>query len=184
MPARALLTSVAALAVTLAATTAAAQAPVTSVHETDGEYVVSATFTVPGSARTARAVLTDYANIPRFMPDVHSSVVVNRRDGHVRVEQDAEPQFMWFSRKIHLVLDVDEGTEVIRFRDTSATSFTHYEGSWAIAAQQGDARLTYSLVARPSFSVPGFVLKKLLKRDAVVMVGRLQAEIAARTGAD
>jgi uncharacterized membrane protein len=181
---RTLLTGVAAVAVTLAATTAAAQEPVTSVHEAGGEYVVSATFTVPGSPGTAREVLTDYANIPRFMPNVRSSAVVNRQDGRVRVEQDAEPQFMWFSRKIHLVLDVDEGANVIRFRDTSGTSFAHYDGSWAIAAQHGETRLTYSLVARPAFSVPGFVLKKLLKRDAVTMVGRLQAEIGARGLAD
>src|SRR4051812_24746489 len=115
MSARALLTGVAALAVTLAATAAAAQEPVTSVHENNGDYLVTATFTVPGSTRTARDVLTDYANIPRFMPNVRSSVVVERQDGHVRVEQDAVPQFMWFSRKIHLVLDVEEAESVLRF---------------------------------------------------------------------
>jgi len=177
---RTLFTSVAAIAVTLAATTASAQEPVTSVHETGGEYVVSATFTVPGSPRSAREVLTDYANIPRFMPDVQSSVVVERRAGHATVEQDATPQFMWFSRKIHLVLDVEEGAEVIRFRDTSGTSFARYEGSWTIGAQNGGTQLTYALVARPAFSVPGFVLRKLLKRDAVEMIDRLQAEIRAR----
>ena len=185
MTTRTLLTSVAAVAVTLAATSAAAQDPPTSVHETDGEYTVLATFTVPGSARTARDVLTDYANIPRFMPNVRSSVVVHRQDRHVRVEQEAKPHFMWFSKEIYLVLEVDEAADVIRFRDSGKKSFSRYEGSWTIeAAVNGETRLAYELVARPAFDVPGFVLRKLLKRDASEMIGRLQGEIAARARAD
>src|SRR5687768_5230915 len=101
MTLRIMLTSVAALAVTLAATSASAQQPPASVHETDGEYTVLATFTVPGSARTAREVLTDYENIPRFMPNVRSSVVVHRQDRQVRVEQEAKPHFMLFSKEIY-----------------------------------------------------------------------------------
>jgi hypothetical protein len=181
MTGRALLSSVAALAVTLAATTAAAQPPVTSVREAGGEYVVSATFTVPGSGRVAREVLTDYPNIPRFMPDVRSSVVVEHRDGFSRVRQEAKPQFMWFAKEISLLLDVDEGLDVIRFRDRGNKSFARYEGSWTLAALGDQTQLTYELTARPAFSVPGFVLKKLLKRDAVAMIDRLRAEIAARS---
>jgi hypothetical protein len=180
MTARTLLTSVAAVAVTLAAGTVAAQPPVTSVREAGGEFIVSATFMVPGPAQVARNVLTDYPNIPRFMPDVRRSVVVEHRDGFSRVQQEAKPQFMWFSKEISLLLDVEEGTEVIRFRDRGNTSFTRYEGSWTIAGHNGQTQLTYELVARPAFSVPGFILRKLLKRDAVAMIDRLRSEIAAR----
>jgi uncharacterized membrane protein len=180
MTARALLTSVAAIAVTLAATTAAAQPPMTSVRQAGGEYMVSATFTVPGPARVAREVLTDYPNIPRFMPDVRSSVVVEHRDGFSRVRQEAVPQFMWFSKEISLLLDVDEGAEVLRFRDRGNTSFARYDGSWTMTARGDQTELTYQLTARPAFSVPGFVLRKLLKRDAVAMIDRLRSEIAAR----
>jgi hypothetical protein len=189
----ALLTSIAATALMLVAAPSgrpgpfgpgvatAAQDPVISVHEVRGKYVVSATFTVPGTPAAARAVLTDYANIPRFMPDVRSSVVLERHDGRIRVAQEATPKFMWFSRDISLVLDVDEGPEVIRFEDTAHTSFTRYEGSWTIAALDGQTQLTYALTAHPAFSVPGFMLKKLLKRDATAMVGRLRAEILTRS---
>ncbi len=180
MTTRSLITSVAALTVTLAATAAAGQPPVTSVREAGGEYTVSATFTVAGSARIARDVLTDYANIPRFMPDVRSSVVVERRHGSARVAQEAVPQFMWFSKQISLLLDVEEGTDVIRFRDTGNKSFSRYDGSWTIAVCGDRTQLTYQLTARPLFSVPGFVLKKLLKRDAATMIQRLEAEIGAR----
>jgi hypothetical protein len=40
--------------------------------------------------------------------------------------------------------------------------------------------VTYELSAQPSFDVPDFVLKRLLKRDAGQMIQRLKTEICAR----
>ena len=151
-----------------------------SVVETGGDFQVSARFVVPESPEVVRAVLTDYPAIPRFMPDVRTSVVVDRGDRTARVEQEAVSKFMWFSKTVHLVLDVDEGNEVIAFRDRCTRSFRRYEGSWTMTRQGELTELTYQLAARPAFSVPGFVLRKLLNRDAVVMVDRLRTEIRAR----
>jgi ribosome-associated toxin RatA of RatAB toxin-antitoxin module len=125
-------------------------------------------------------VLTDYDNIPHFMPDVRSSRVLERREGAVRVEQEAVSRFLLFSKRIHLVLDIEEGADVIRFRDRCNDSFESYEGSWTIKALPGGTEVTYELSARPAFSVPGVVIRKLLNRDATVMIGRLRKEIASR----
>ena len=170
----------AALLMTALANAAAPGAPVISVHEADGEYHVAARFTVQESAGVARDVLTDYANIPRFMPDVQTSIVVERQDQRVRVEQEAVSKYMLFSKRVHLMLDIEEGADVIRFRDRSNRSFARYEGSWTIAPRTGHTELAYALAARPAFSVPGFVLRKLLNRDAGLMIDRLRAEIGAR----
>lgn len=40
--------------------------------------------------------------------------------------------------------------------------------------------VTYELTAQPTFDVPEFLLKRVLKRDAAEMIERLQREIAAR----
>ena len=37
---------------------------------------------------------------------------------------------MMFSKRVHLVLDVEDGGATIRFNDTCGKSFEHYEGSW------------------------------------------------------
>jgi hypothetical protein len=37
--------------------------------------------------------------------------------------------------------------------------------------------IRYELAAKPSFDVPEFLLKRLLKRDAQQMIGRLQDEM-------
>ena len=172
------------IASTVAGMAATADAPFVSVRDTDeGTYQIAARFIVPQSPATVRAVLTDYDNIPRFMPDVRSSRVVERQEGSVRVKQEAVSRFLLFSKRIHLELDIEEGADVIRFRDRCYESFEFYEGAWTIRAQPGGTEVTYELSARPAFSVPGAIIRKLLNRDATVMIGRLRKEITARESA-
>jgi carbon monoxide dehydrogenase subunit G len=143
-------------------------------------YHVAATFTVAEPPRAVLAALTDYPGIPRFMPEVeHSSVVARRTDGVV-VEQAAVAKFLMFTRRIHLLLDITERPGSLRFRDTCGQSFVHYDGSWTIAVAGGRTHVTYALAAQPAFDVPEFLLRRLLKRDAVRMIARLKTEITAR----
>jgi carbon monoxide dehydrogenase subunit G len=167
-----------------ATTTVAAAAPLdepdVTVREADGVYTVAATFTVAAPAGAVRAVLVDYANIPRVMPDVRASRLLDREGGFARVEQQATASFLMFSKDIHLLLMVEEGELVLRFGDLSGASFRRYEGAWTLTPAGAATEVSYSLNARPDFSVPGFVLRRLLDRDARVMIERLRAEIAAR----
>lgn len=156
--------------------------PKVDVTEANGVYRVSAEFVVAEPAATVVAVLTDFERIPRFMPDVTVSRIVERSGSTFVVEQEATAKFMMFSRKVHLVLDVNEDNGLIRFRDTCGRSFAHYQGSWTVADEDSRAIVIYQLAAKPNFDVPAFVLKRLLKRDAVELITRLQMEVAARAG--
>ena len=42
----------------------------------------------------------------------------------------------------------------------------------------GGATVTYAVTARPAFDVPGFILKRLLRRDSPQMVDSLRREIS------
>lgn len=154
--------------------------PAVTVSESEGVYNVAAAFTVPQPASTAFDALTDYGQIPRFMPDVRTSHVLERADDRAIVEQEAIARFMMFSKRVHLVLEVQEGEGTIRFRDRCGQSFERYEGVWTIAELDGLTHITYALSAKPSFDVPEFMLKRLLKRDAAQMIERLKSEIGAR----
>jgi ribosome-associated toxin RatA of RatAB toxin-antitoxin module len=154
--------------------------PEISVTDAAGVFHVTAAFTVAASPGTVTAVLTDYERIPEFMPDVKTSQVRERHDAGLVVEQEAAAKFMMFSRRIHLVLEVSQDGGTIRFRDRCGSSFTKYEGAWRVNGGAGLTRVTYQLSARPSFDVPGFVLKRLFKRDAAAMIDRLTAEITTR----
>jgi ribosome-associated toxin RatA of RatAB toxin-antitoxin module len=161
--------------------TAASDAQVT-VREDGGVYTVAAAFVVPEPVSAAMAVLTDYEQIPRFMPAVRTSNVLERGEGLTVVEQEAVARLMMFSKRIYLVLEIHETSGTIRFRDRCGKSFARYEGAWTIAERDGGAAIAYELTATPSFDVPEFLLKRLLKRDAAQMIERLQTEIAVRSG--
>jgi ribosome-associated toxin RatA of RatAB toxin-antitoxin module len=154
--------------------------PSVTVREARGVYSVSARFHVAEPPAVALAVLTDYENIPRFLPDVTSSVVRERAEKRAVVEQEAVSRMMMFSKKVHLMLEITEEANVIRFRDRCGRSFSQYEGAWRITARGTGSDITYELTAKPSFDVPEFILKRLLKRDSTRTIERLTAEIAAR----
>jgi hypothetical protein len=164
----------------LAATSGHESSANVSVLEESGAYRVAASFEVQQGADVVLAVLSDYEQIPRFMPDVRTSVIRERAPGRLVVEQEAVSQFLMFSKNVHLVLEVIESRDGIRFVDRCGRSFTHYEGAWRVAQKDDGTTVTYDLIARPVFDVPGFILKRLLKRDSAEMISRLRQEIAAR----
>jgi ribosome-associated toxin RatA of RatAB toxin-antitoxin module len=153
---------------------------VVTVSETGGVYKVTAAFAVTEPAHTVMAVLTDYARIPKYMPDVEISRVLERTPNGAVIEQEAVSRFLMFSKRVHLVLDVREGADLLHFRDRCGQSFESYEGTWLITQHDSLTVVDYQLSARPAFEVPGFVLKRLLKRDAAQLIDRIKAEIARR----
>ena len=162
-----------------AAMTASDSAEV-SVRETDGVYAVTARFQVPQPGATVLTVLTDYEGIPRFMPGVTLSVVRERSEDRVLVEQEAVSRMMMFSKRVFLMLEVAAVENSIGFRDLGGRSFQCYEGNWHVADGGGYTTISYQLRAKPSFDVPQFLLKRLLKRDSKEMIERLRLEIASR----
>lgn len=168
-------------AVRVPATAASSGEPHVTVLEKGGVYSVAATFDVSQPASVAVAVLTDYEQIPRFMPDVRTSTILERSRDRVVVEQESVARFMMFSKRIHLVLEITERLDVLRFRDRCGRSFERYEGMWRVSDQNGKTAIVYELIAQPSFDVPEFLLKRLLTRNAAQMIEQLQREIAARS---
>ena len=154
--------------------------PDVTVQEERGVYSVKARFHVPQAPSVAFAVLTDYEHIPRFMSDIKTSWVLERSAGRAVVEQEGISRFMMFSKRVHLVLEITEGADSVRFRDRCGRSFSHYEGQWTTVARDGGTDIVYELRADPSFSVPETILKRLLRRDSGRMIESLRQEMAAR----
>jgi ribosome-associated toxin RatA of RatAB toxin-antitoxin module len=149
-----------------------------SVREENGVYTVAARFPVDGPAERAVSVLTDYERIPQFMPGVKTSIVRERQDGRIVIEQEAVARFMVFSKRVHLLLEVQQHGAIIRFRDLYGESFTRYEGTWHVTEEEGRTVVAYDLTAAPSFKVPGALLSRVLKRDSTEMIKQLRLEIA------
>jgi ribosome-associated toxin RatA of RatAB toxin-antitoxin module len=153
------------------------------VREEQGVYTISARFTVPSSPAIVVSVLTDYDDIPRFLPNVRTSRLLERTDNRVLVEQEAIVKMLFFSTRIHLLLGIEEAPLAIRFVDRSGKSFVRYEGAWTLVeADEDRVAITYELTAKPSFDAPGFLIRRLMQRDASDQIRRLRAEMAARSG--
>jgi ribosome-associated toxin RatA of RatAB toxin-antitoxin module len=152
-----------------------------TVREEKGVYTVSARFLVDQPPSVALNVLTDYEQIPRFMPDVRTSIVRERGTGWAVVEQEAVSALLMFSKRVHLVLEIVEQPDALIFRNRCARSFAQYEGAWRLSRDHGQTAITYELTAEPSFDIPGWMLKRLLRRDSAQLIERLQREIAARS---
>jgi carbon monoxide dehydrogenase subunit G len=164
-------------ALTLAGSAAVSRVDVT---ESGGVYHVTAAFAVSASPQAVMAVLTDYERIPTYVPDMEISRVIERTSGGAVVEQQAVSRFMLFSKRVHLLLEVREDDGLLRFRDRCGKSFAEYGGSWTVSQQDSLTVVDYRLDAKPMFEVPAFVLKRLLKRDAALLIDRIKTEIAAR----
>lgn len=150
------------------------------VSEKDGVYQVTARFEVPQTLAVAQAVLTDYERMPTFMPKLRSSVIRERHPGHILVEQELNARWFLFSKQIHLCLEVIETPGAIRFKDTAGESFSQYVGEWTLTTLDGRTAIAYTLTAKPTFSVPGFMISKLMKSDADDMIDGLRKEMARR----
>jgi ribosome-associated toxin RatA of RatAB toxin-antitoxin module len=148
-----------------------------TVAEDRGVYTVVARFLVDRPPSVVFNVLTNYDQIPRFMPNIRTSIVRGRATGLAVVEQEAVSNVMLFSKRIHLVLEIHEQPDALIFRDRCGTSFRRYEGAWRLSEQDGQTEITYELKAEPSFGVPGFMLKRLLRNDSAQMIERLRQEI-------
>jgi carbon monoxide dehydrogenase subunit G len=168
-------------AVVVAAGDAVKGQPDVSVHEAGGIYSVTARFHVAQPPAVVLSVLTDYERIPEFMPGIKTSVVRERGEGRILVEQEAVSRLMLFSKRVHLLLEIEHTTNSLRFRDRCGRSFARYEGAWRLSEQDGRTEIVYELTADPSFEVPEFLLKRLLKRDSAEMIEQLQREISARS---
>ena len=155
--------------------------PTVTVRQDRGVYLVTARFQVPQAPALALAVLTDYEQIPQFMPGVETSIVLERGDGRVVVEQEAVSHLLMFSKRVHLVLEITEGADTLLFRDRSGRSFARYDGAWRWCGENGGTDIRYDLTAQPSFDVPEFMLKRLLRRNAAEMIEGLRKEMAARS---
>lgn len=166
----------------LAAAVDPARSPEVSVRAERGTYTVTARFEVPQSPAVVLAVLSNYEQIPRFVPDVKTSIVLDRAPGRFTVEQRAVSKFMMFSKQVHLVLEVTETEHAIEFTDRCGQSFKTYQGSWQLERKGAGTVVIYRLTAEPTFDVPEFILKRLLKRDSGQLIQRLRSEFASRSG--
>ena len=150
-------------------------------EQTHKANTVEGDFQVKASSTCVWSVLTDYDHIARFVPSMRQSRVTKTRpDGSLLVEQEAVGGVLFFSKKVHLRLEVRRDGEALRFKDLLHKDFRRYAGSWMARAAGDQVEVTYRLEAEPDFMTPSALMRRGLKRGAKDLLDQVRAEIVRR----
>lgn len=127
------------------------------------------------------AVLTDYANLNRFIPNLASSRELWRRGNRVGLEQVGTQQFcgLRFSAKVELELVEDRDAGELRFCMCRG-DFRRFEGCWQIGRTGEATRLLYELTVQGRPGMPIGLIEQRLREDLANNLRGVQREAERR----
>ena len=135
----------------------------------DGEHVfdVTATGTVKASPAAVWKILTDYERMPEFVPDLERTKVLSRAGNRATVEQYGVARFLFFSRPIHLVVQVEEEPMSAIGISLVTGDMKVYRCRWEMTPipETGGTRISYNGKMVPKFYVPGMLGSNIVRRD-------------------
>lgn len=147
---------------------------------TFGVITINAEILVPADARTAWAVLTDYDNLARFVPEMQSSRVVSQAGQPKRVEQRGKSGMLSFFTPEYIVLQMEETPyERIRFNKV-AGDVRSMRGEWQIVGSGNPVRVFYRARIVPNVPLPPLLGATMIELDVETKLAAIRREIARR----
>jgi hypothetical protein len=145
-----------------------------------GVISIDAEILVPADAKTAWAVLTDYDNLARFVPEMQTSRVVSAPGQPKRVEQRGKSGMLSFFTPEHIVLQMEEAPyERIRFNRV-AGDVKSMRGEWLIVGGGNPVRVIYRARIVPKVPLPPLLGTTMIERDVETKLAAIRREIARR----
>jgi ribosome-associated toxin RatA of RatAB toxin-antitoxin module len=138
------------------------------------EFIIRARARMEVPLDTAWQVVTDYASLVQFIPDMLDSKVVRRDGNHAVVVQSGKIRFLIFTRTIQVTLEVDE-LPYERVRSHAiAGDFKQMEGTYELERLPAGVELRYEGHIIPGFFIPPMVGTLVVKR---VIEGQFRAMV-------
>ena len=127
------------------------------------------------------AVLTDYENLSRFIPNLTSSRLLWRRGNTVGLEQVGSQTFcgLRFTAQVEIELEEDRAAGQLRFQMTRG-DFRRFEGSWAVHHDQRGTTLLYELTVQGKPGMPIALIEQRLRDDLANNLRGVQQEAQRR----
>lgn len=143
----------------------AEEAPAVSARVVGAGVEVSSSIVLPIKPCAAYAMLTDYADLPKFIPGMLSSQYRRIAKHRVRVMQVGEVQVFIFHVRMQSLLDMhEEPDHRIQFRQISG-DFVAYSGEWDFSAEGDGVRVDYRARMKFKSYVPLPLARSILKHD-------------------
>jgi ribosome-associated toxin RatA of RatAB toxin-antitoxin module len=144
-------------------------------------YRARGSFVVATPADAAWEAITDYEAIPRIAPAVKRSRVVQRDGDKLLLEQEAVGSVLFFSKRLHLLLEVVESPrQEVVFRDIARRDFAHYEGFWTLQETADGLRVSYGLDVERAFVAPDFLARPFFRAEAEALMRTMREDILRR----
>jgi len=130
------------------------------------------------------AVLTDYDNLHRFIPNLASSRQIWRRSNLVAVEQVGTQQFcgLRFSARVTLELEENRAAGRLAFRMLDG-DFRCFQGSWVVGSDATSSWILYDLTVQGKPGMPIGLIEQRLQEDLACNVRGVQQEAMRRSKA-
>jgi ribosome-associated toxin RatA of RatAB toxin-antitoxin module len=147
-------------AAALCAAAAVEPVKVTVEARPDASYSVEGAFEVEASSQAAWSVISDYEALPKLVPYLKASEIVEREPDGVVVEQLASGRVLFLRRTSQIRLRIHETPfSEITFADVSDRDFKSFAGTWSLRPLEKGVRVEYILEALPKFSAPTLIVK-------------------------
>jgi len=130
------------------------------------------------------AVLTDYDNLHRFIPNLASSRQIWRRSNLVAVEQMGTQQFcgLRFSARVTLELEEDRPAGLLAFRMLDG-DFRCFQGAWMVGSDATSSWILYDLTVQGKPGMPIGLIEQRLQEDLASNLRGVQQEAMRRAKA-
>jgi len=154
-----------------------------SVKRVDGAssqlYQVSASGDVAATPEAVWRILTDYGRMAEFVPGLHSTRVLERSANQAIVEQHGVANFLFFQRKIRLLVQVREQPMSQIDVHLIDGDMAVYNCTWRLVPlpETGGTRIVYSGALAPKFYVPAMFGANLIRADVAAMMAAVLARL-------
>jgi hypothetical protein len=158
-----------------------------------GSYRVDASADLDADEAIVWGTLTDYEKLPQFVPGIRSVRVLATHDqaGKQRllIEQAGELRFLFFSRRVAVLLDVEQQPRTRvdaralprpRGSDAGEESLHQFEGTYTLISIPGGVRLGYRAQFTPEFALPPVFGPLAVRLTMQAQFEAMLAEIARR----
>lgn len=148
----------------------------------DDTYKVSANFEIPASGDVVYSVITDFENMPNFIPGLKESHVTKTDGNLVYVSQVKDVHYLIFHRKVLMDLVVEKHPETfsIKFEDTFHDETERYYGSWQVESKDEISKIHYEVTFKLKSDVPHFVVRGVFHKESKNLMLQIQNEILKR----
>lgn len=127
------------------------------------------------------AVLTDYDQLSRFIPNLQTSRLLWRRGHVVGLEQEGAQSFMGLRFKARVQLELTEHVAERRLSFVmSKGDFRRFEGVWQIGQHAAGTTLLYELTVQGCVGMPIGLIEQRLREDLAANLRAVQREAQRR----